>query len=137
MDAHVAAARFAAARVARLATVGADLRPHLVPVVFAVVGGTIVTAVDAKPKSTPRLRRLDNIRSNPQVALLADEYDEDWSRLWWVRADGHARVVDSGAQFDSALTALTAKYEQYQQSVPGGPVILVNVQRWTGWTAEP
>ena len=83
-------ARFAQSPVARLATVGADGRPHLVPVVFAVHEQVIYSAVDAKPKTTQRLRRLANIESNPQVSLLVDHYDEDWTRLWWVRADGDA-----------------------------------------------
>ncbi|HVX55307.1 TIGR03668 family PPOX class F420-dependent oxidoreductase [Nocardioides sp.] len=123
--------RFAAARVARLATVCADGSPHLVPVVFAVVGDQIVTAVDHKPKTTTRLRRLANIAAEPRVALLADEYDEDWSRLWWARADGRARVV---AEHD--LAPLVARYPQYRDRVPSGPVILIDVERWSGWTAR-
>ena len=79
-----------AARVARLATVTAAGLPHIVPVTFAVHDGVIYTAVDAKPKSTRLLRRLDNIRHNPGVAVLADHYEDDWAALWWVRADGSA-----------------------------------------------
>jgi PPOX class probable F420-dependent enzyme len=125
--------RFAAARVARLATVGEDGRPHLVPVTFALDGDTIVTAVDHKPKRTLALRRLANIAANPRVALLADEYsDGDWSALWWARADGTARVV---AQGDERLGWLVARYEQYRQRPPEGPVILVDVERWSGWSA--
>ena len=124
--------RFAAARVARLATVGPEEGPHLVPVVFAVVGDTIVSAVDHKPKSTTRLRRLANIESDPRVSLLIDEYDEDWSRLWWVRADGRAAVHET---WD--LAPLVAKYEQYADRVPTGPVIVVEVDRWSGWSAGP
>jgi PPOX class probable F420-dependent enzyme len=131
-----ARSRFATARVARLASVGADLRPHLVPVVFAVVGDTVVTAVDAKPKTTTRLRRLANIRANPHVALLADAYDEDWSQLWWARADGSAHVVEAGPELEQAIGALVAKYQQYAAAGPTGPAILVEVQRWTGWVAQ-
>ena len=94
MDPPEARARFAAARVARLATAGPDGRPHLVPMVFAVEADTVYSAVDAKPKATSRLRRLANIAANPAVALLVDHYDDDWSRLWWVRADGSARLLD-------------------------------------------
>lgn len=85
--------RFMTARVARLATVDAGLRPHLVPVVFAAHGEEIVTAVDWKPKRSQQLKRLDNIAAHPAVCLLVDAYDEDWERLWWVRADGDARAA--------------------------------------------
>ena len=85
--------RFAAARVARLATADAEGVPHVVPVVFAVDRDTIVVAVDHKPKRTTALKRLANVRANPRVALLADHYaDDDWDALWWVRADGAGTV---------------------------------------------
>ncbi|WP_024873855.1 TIGR03668 family PPOX class F420-dependent oxidoreductase [Saccharomonospora piscinae] len=131
---EVAARRlFAAARVARLATTGADGAPHLVPVTFAMDLGDVVSAVDAKPKSTRALRRLRNIRAHPRVSLLVDHYDDDWSRLWWVRADGHATVTDSDP---GAVTALAAKYQQYARTAPAGPVIRVRVTTWRGWSAS-
>jgi PPOX class probable F420-dependent enzyme len=138
VDAGAARSRFAAARVARLATAGADGRPHLVPVVFALDGDTLYTAVDdVKPKATQRLRRLRNIAENPAVALLADHYDDDWSALWWVRADGAARVVDPGEPEAGRARALLAeRYPQYRAAPPPGPVIAVAVERWTGWAAE-
>ncbi len=129
-------ALFATARVARLATVGPDGAPHLVPLVFAVEGSVVVSAVDAKPKRHTALRRLANIAAEPRVALLADHYAEDWSALWWVRADGTARVVAAGtAEGRRALAALTARYPQYAAAPPPGPVLAVDVHRWTGWTA--
>jgi PPOX class probable F420-dependent enzyme len=128
-------ARFAAARVARLATVGADGRPHIVPVTFAVRDEVIVTAVDAKPKRTRALKRLANIEANPRVSLLVDEYAEDWSALWWVRADGIASVLDTGAVYESAIRALVARYDQYRSEPPAGPAIVVSVERWSGWSA--
>jgi PPOX class probable F420-dependent enzyme len=130
--------RFAAARVARLATAGADARPHLVPVVFAVSADTIYTAVDdAKPKATMRLRRLANIAANPAVALLADHYEDDWAALWWVRADGTARVVEPGEpEAVRARDLLAARYAPYRDAPPPGPVIAVAVERWSGWSAE-
>ena len=133
-----ARARFASARVARLATVGADGAPHLVPVVFAVSGDVIWTAVDAKPKRTRALRRLANIAAEPRVALLVDAYvDEDWSALWWARADGVARVVEaSSAAGARGLAALVERYPQYRASPPAGPVIEVAVQRWSAWAAS-
>ncbi len=126
-------ARFAAARVARLATAGADGVPHLVPVTFALVDDVIATAVDAKPKLTRQLKRLRNITENPRVAVLADHYDEDWTRLWWVRADGEATVRYAEEEREPYLAALAAKYPQYQWVSPDGPVILIRVDRWTGW----
>jgi PPOX class probable F420-dependent enzyme len=129
--------RFAAARVARLATADADGRPHLVPVVFALAGDTIYTAVDAKPKRTQRLRRLANAAANPRVALLADHYDDaDWSALWWVRADGIARVLDpDAAEAAQAIDRLVARYPQYRAARPQGPVLAVEVEHWSGWSA--
>lgn len=130
-----AAARFAQAPVARLATVGPDGHPHLVPVVFAVFDEVVYTAVDAKPKTTQRLRRLANIAANPQVSLLVDHYDEDWTRLWWVRADGVAVVHDNGVAVEFGRDRLRAKYPQYQSVSLSGAVIAVTVQRWSSWHA--
>jgi PPOX class probable F420-dependent enzyme len=121
---------FATARVARLATVDATGAPHVVPMVFAVVGDRIHTAVDSKPKRTRALRRLANIAAEPRVTVLADHYDEDWTRLWWVRADGTARVHDGDAE---ALAALTARYPQYREAAPAGPFIEITVARWSSW----
>jgi len=129
-DRDWARARFAEARVARLATVSAAGVPRLVPVVFAVAGDRLLSAVDHKPKTTPRLRRLDDIAANPAVSLLVDAYDEDWSQLWWARADGRARVHPS---YD--VSPLVAKYPQYADRPPAGPVVVVEVTRWSGWSA--
>ena len=130
-----ALARFGAARVARLATTDADGSPHLVPVVFVLVGETVWTAVDAKPKSTTALRRLDNVRAHPAVSLLVDHYADDWATLWWVRADGVATVLDVD-EGRAGLDALTAKYPQYQDNPPQGPVLRVDVTRWVSWSAR-
>ena len=130
-----APARFGAARVARLATTDADGSPHLVPVVFALVGETVWTAVDAKPKTTTALRRLDNVRAHPAVSLLVDHYADDWATLWWVRADGVATVLDVD-EGRAGLDALTAKYPQYQENPPPGPVLRVDVTRWMSWSAR-
>jgi PPOX class probable F420-dependent enzyme len=126
--------RFAAARVARLATADAAGRPHLVPMVFAVIGDTIFSAVDHKPKRTTALRRLANVCVNPAVALLVDHYDEDWAALWWVRAEGRGRVLEHD---DAAVRALVAKYPPYGERAPTGPVLAVDVDRWAGWSAVP
>ncbi|MDT7733063.1 MAG: hypothetical protein QOE12_237 [Mycobacterium sp.] len=125
--------RFRRAPIARLATAAPDGRPHLVPVVFALHDGVVYTAVDTKPKTTQRLRRLINIERNPQVSVLVDHYDEDWTRLWWVRADGIATVHHDGNTVDAGRDLLRAKYAQYQSFSLNGPVIAVAVQHWSSW----
>ena len=135
MEPALARERFAAARVARLATADAEGRPHLVPIVFAVDGDTVYSAVDAKPKRSTALRRLANVRVNPAVALLVDHYDEDWTTLWWVRAEGRARVLDAQeAQARRGIALLAGRYPQHRLELPRGPVLVVAVERWSGWT---
>jgi PPOX class probable F420-dependent enzyme len=124
------------ARVARLATVTPAGRPHIVPVTFAMDGGYIYSAVDAKPKSTRGLQRLANIHGNPRVAVLADSYSEDWASLWWVRADGRAAVLDDRGDMARPIALLRERYAQYREEPPAGPVIAVQVERWTGWAAS-
>jgi PPOX class probable F420-dependent enzyme len=130
--------RFAAARVARLATADAQGQPHLVPVVFAVEADTVYVAVDQKPKRTTALRRLANVRANPQVAMLVDHYDdEDWTALWWVRADGMGRVLEpSETQAQHGVELLGRRYAQHLVHPPTGPVLVVDVARWSGWAAQ-
>ena len=128
-------ARFAHTPVARLATASLDGLPHLVPVVFALHDEVIYTAVDAKPKTTQRLRRLANIERNPQVSVLVDHYADDWTQLWWVRADGVAAIHHDGDTMHDGRDLLRAKYAQYQSVSLDGPVIAVAVQRWSSWHA--
>jgi len=135
MDADELRGRFGAARVARLATVRDDGRPHVVPVCFALDGDSIVSAVDAKPKRSPALQRLDDVRAHPDVCLLVDHYDDDWSRLWWVRVDGPARVVAGGAEHAGAVARLASKYRQYRDAPPTGAVVAIEARRWRGWSA--
>ena len=125
----------ARARVARLATLDADGRPHLVPIVFALVGDTLYSAVDAKPKRSRTLRRIENARERPDVTVLVDRYDEDWAQLWWVRIRARARVLDGGDEAGAALAALTAKYAQYREAPPGVPVLAIDVDEWLEWSA--
>lgn len=124
------------ARVAHLATIDTNGRPHLIPVCFALDEETLYSAVDRKPKTSPRLRRLDNIRHHPAVAVLVDHYEEDWSRLWWVRLRGDARVIEEGPERDRALGLLRDRYAQYQEAPPGGVVIAVSIDEWRGWAAS-
>jgi len=126
--------RLAGARVARLATVGGDGQPHLVPVTFAVDGDLIYTAVDYKPKKSANLRRLRNIRENPRVALLVDHYTENWDELWWARVDGWASVVEDEQALQDPLDVLVHRYEQYREHRPSGPVIVIQADRWKGWS---
>ncbi|WP_354531938.1 TIGR03668 family PPOX class F420-dependent oxidoreductase [Nakamurella sp. UYEF19] len=133
LSAEEARARFTLERVARLATVSADGIPHLVPVTFAVLGSRIVFVIDDKPKSTTHLRRLDNIQARPGVCLLVDVYDDDWSRLWWARADGTASVLPTD---DEAVDALAVRYQAYRERRPRGPVVSIEVTSWTGWAAS-
>jgi PPOX class probable F420-dependent enzyme len=130
-----AAAMFAESPVAMLATAGADSAPHVVPVVFAVHGDVVYTAVDAKRKSTQRLRRLANIEANPQVSILVDHYEPDWTQLWWVRADGTASIHYSGEAMATGYSLLRRKYVQYQRVALDGPVVTIDVQRWASWQA--
>jgi PPOX class probable F420-dependent enzyme len=130
-----APAAFAESPVAMLATVGADGAPHVVPVVFAVHGDVVYTAVDAKRKSTRRLRRLANIEDNPKVSMLVDHYDDDWSQLWWVRADGIAVIHQRGEEMATGYALLRKKYLQYQRIALDGPVVTVDVQKWSSWQA--
>ena len=128
--------RLAGARHAILATVTPDGRPHVVPVVFVLGGDRIFTAVDTKPKSTPELQRVRNVRAQPRAAVLAEHYHEDWARLWWVRADGDAEVVDGPVQAVRAGASLLARrYPQYRGVPPPGPLIVVRVTAWSGWSA--
>jgi PPOX class probable F420-dependent enzyme len=135
---------FTQSPVARLATVTPDGAPHLVPVVFAVDPGgpeskdhpaIVYTAVDAKPKTTQRLRRLTNIEGNPHASVLVDHYAEDWTHLWWVRADGTATIHHDDDDMDAGLRLLRAKYAQYQSVPLPGPVIAITVRRWASWHA--
>lgn len=125
--------RTVAARVARLATVTPEGRPHVVPCCFILAADTVYSAIDGKPKTTLALRRLSNIEANPAVSLLVDEYDDDWSALWWVRLDGLARVVIDPPERDRALGLLAAKYPQYVRTPPPGDVVAIEVTAWRGW----
>ena len=126
--------RLVTARVARLATVSAAGQPHLVPVTFAAGGDSVFIAIDHKPKSTTRLKRLANIAENPRVALLADHYADDWTQLWWARADGHATIRTDPADTRAPIALLATRYPQYQATPPTGPVIAITVTHWSGWS---
>jgi PPOX class probable F420-dependent enzyme len=135
-----ALARAAAARVGRIATVRPDGSPHVVPFVFAlVVDGDRVRlywAVDDKPKRSTAIARIDNIRANPHVEAVVDEYDEDWRRLWWVRLRGIGRLVESDPERTEALAALSEKYPAYRRRLPAGAVLAIDVSDVWSWAAS-
>jgi PPOX class probable F420-dependent enzyme len=136
MEPREARSRFAAARVARLATADAAGRPHLVPVAFALDADRVYSAIDdVKPKATRRLKRLQNIAANPAVSILADHYEDDWEKLWWVRADGEAYVVEDEAELERARELLRTKYPQYGElGLDIGGAIAIDVSRWSSWS---
>ena len=139
MSPQEARRRFAAARVARLATADVAGRPHLVPITFVVTEPDVIySAVDAKPKRTRRLRRLDNVEANPHVSLVVDHYDEDWARLAWVIVEGRAVVLRHGTDFGRAVDLLTAKYPQYRTmglDRQAGAVVAITPDRLLAWRA--
>jgi PPOX class probable F420-dependent enzyme len=128
----------ASARVARLATVGEGGRLGLVPICFAIVSSLVVSAVDHKPKRTQHLTRLQAIEATGRATVLVDQYDDDdWSRLWWIRVEGRAVVHQAGSAIDgSARAALVAKYRQYAERPPAGPVYSVALDSVAAWRAD-
>ena len=127
--------RMATARVGRLASIGPNGRPHVVPICFAVAGARVVSVIDQKPKRTVQVRRLENVRRNPDVQLVVDHYDDDWSALWWVRISGRGRVVDGGATREEVIDLLGRKYRQYREHRPTGPVLVIDITQISSWQA--
>ena len=123
-------------RVAHLATSGPDGRPHIVPITFVVGDDAIYFAVDHKPKKSANLQRLRNIERNPAVSVLIDHYEDDWMKLWWVRVEGSAHILDRGPESDMAIVQLSERYEQYQSTKPAGPVVAISIERMSGWSAS-
>ena len=122
------------ARVARLSYVDERDRPRVLPVSFAVEGGAVWSAIDEKPKRTRRPARLRHLSRRPRAALLVDVYDDDWSRLAWVQLMGTVEIVDASNARD-ALTVLAAKYTQYAEQTPPGPLLRLKVERALQWRA--
>jgi len=122
------------ARVARLATVGVDGAVRVVPICFAVVDGWVASAVDHKPKRTGQLRRLDDMETAGSATVLVDHYDDDWSRLWWIRIRGRTMVHrDRDNEAVAALAALAAKYPQYRERPPAGAVYRIAMDELRSW----
>lgn len=126
------------ARSARVSTIDADGRPNLVPIVFVLEGDTIYSSVDAKPKESPELQRLANVRANPEaIAVLIDHYEEEWTALWWVRLRGRGRVLEEGPERERAHSLLRKRYPRYEEMPPQGAVLAVDVTEWRGWSWGP
>ncbi len=140
MDRDEAVRRLTEAKVGSIATVRPNGSPHVAPFVFAVLDADdalrIYWCVDDKPKRTRELQRLVNIRAHPAVELEVNRYDDDWTKLWWVRASGLAIEVTAVHERERALAALAAKYAPYAERLPSGPVIAIQVDRVTGWAAS-
>lgn len=122
------------ATVAHLATAGPDGKPHIVPITFTTDGATLYFAVDAKPKRTANLKRLQNIAANPAVSVLVDHYEDDWTRLWWIRVDGTARIVDDSSESERVIELLARRHPQYRRARPKGPVVAIRMDRLSGWS---
>jgi len=133
VESGIARRRLGEASVGRLATVGAGGRPHVVPCCFVLRGDVVYTAVDAKPKSGRTLRRIENLEANAAFALIVDHYEDDWSRLWWVRVDGSGRIVSDDDEEAEAVRLLTGKYPQYRDVAILGPVLALDIRSWTSW----
>jgi PPOX class probable F420-dependent enzyme len=131
--------------VARLATLGPEGQPHLVPIVFARLGGELWSPIDGKPKRAGEAVRVQHVRAQPQVSVLLDHYDADWSRLWWLRVDGVARVVqpadpETDLEVAPVVAALRGRYAQYEDTAPlRDPATLLAVRptRIASWCAGP
>jgi PPOX class probable F420-dependent enzyme len=126
--------RVADARVGRIATVTPEGRPHVVPFVYVLRDETLYSSVDAKPKRSPDLRRIRNIRANPSVEAVMDHYEEPWDDIWWVRVSGRGEILESGDERGRALALLREKYPEYADSPPQGVVVAVRIERWRGWS---
>lgn len=137
MDRSEALARLHKSRVGHLATVRPDGTPHIVPITFGVVDDHLFTMVDHKPKTTRRLQRLTNIETNGIAALLVDQYDNEWTDLWWVRIVGVADVHRDGIIWEKAVDALREKYHQYQAQPPRGAAISISIDKVSYWSNTP
>src|SRR5260370_1995902 len=121
----------AGSKVAHLATVSPEGRPHVVPIVFALEGDTLYFAVDSKPKKTTKLTRLKNIAANPAVSVLVDHYENDWTKLWWVRADGTAHAVTDDIEPQRAIDLLPIRYKHHPNDPPRRPPPAIPIDPFT------
>ena len=128
----------ASMRVARLATADASGAPHVVPVCYALIGDNLYVTIDEKPKRSGvrAMKRLRNIDENPDVAVVVDRYEEDWTRLAWVMLRGRAEILDAGDEHDRAQSALRERYPQYRaMRLEPLPVIAMRIDRVNSWGA--
>lgn len=137
MDSTEVRDRLASKPTGHLATVTPEHHPHVVVVTYAVVDNTIVTAIDHKPKSTRKLKRLSNLENDPRASFLVDHYDDDWERLWWIRVDGPASIHHDGTTAEQAIDALQDRYVQYRHRPPEGPVIALSIEAINWWASTP
>jgi PPOX class probable F420-dependent enzyme len=125
------------ARVGRLATSDAANRPHAIPICYACIDDFVYSVIDAKPKRNPlKLKRLRNISENPQVALVVDHYDDDWSQLAWVLLRGRCQIVTDEYEYGRALAALQDRYPQYRDmglAIDTNPMMRITLERVIAW----
>ena len=130
----------AGALIGHLATADPSGAPHVIPVCYAFDGRAIFSVLDQKPKSARliQLRRVKNIQANPQVSLVVDHYEEDWSRLGYILVLGKAELLLEGEEHDGAIRLLRQKYPQYRtMDLEPNPVIKITPQRIVCWGALP
>jgi PPOX class probable F420-dependent enzyme len=124
----------AAERVGRLAFIDEEDRPRVLPVTYALLGDSVWSAIDDKPKRAAEPARLRYLRRRPEAALCIDRYSDDWSRLAWVQLLGRVDILPAG-ESTAALEALSAKYEAYRERTPPGPLLRLSVERALSWRA--
>ena len=125
------------ARIAHLATASKRSQPHVIPICYAFDGKHFYSPIDEKPKRTTKLKRLTNIASNPNVALVIDHYEEDWRKLAYVLIFGTARLHYSGKIYRQAVALLQRKYPQYRRmAIAERPMIVITAKKTVSWSGS-
>lgn len=124
-------------RVARLATADRDGQPHVVPICYALLDDDLYFVIDDKPKRTHhQLRRLQNIRDNPRVAVVIDDYNDDWTQLAYLMLRGNAMLIEDAGDFDRALRPLRQRYTTYRDmalTFAGHPMVRIHIEQASFW----
>ena len=123
--------------VGRLGLLDDEIAPRVLPVTFALHEGALWSAVDEKRKYRRgrALARVRFLEQRPRACLTVDHYEHDWSTLAWVQALGDVEVMEL-EQAPDALSALRAKYPQYREQAPRGPLLCLRPARLLCWRAS-